>query len=55
MSVFREMFRDWPFLLFLATFVFGFLSLVFGDLILLGIGIGCAVIAIILEKKVRKE
>jgi len=55
MNVFREMFRDWSFLLFLATFVFGFLSLVLGDLILLGIGLGCAVIAIILEKKVRKE
>ncbi len=55
MSVFRKMFRDWPFLMFLAAFFFAVASLISGDLILLGVGLICAVVGSILEKKVTKK
>jgi hypothetical protein len=45
------MFSDWPFVLFVAAFFFAIASLIFGDLILLGVGLLCAVIGNILEKK----
>lgn len=55
MSVFNDMFSDRPFLLFLAAFFFACASLIFGDLILLGVGLLCAVVGNILEKKVPKK
>ena len=55
MSIFTDMFRDWPFVLFLAAFLFACASLIFGDLILLGVGLACAVVGNILEKKGRKN
>lgn len=55
MSIFRDMFRDWPFVLFVAAFFFAVASLIAGDLILLGVGLACAVAGNIIEKKGRKN
>ncbi len=55
MSFFKDMFSDWPFVLFLAAFFFAIASLVAGDLILLAVGLLCAVIGNILEKKEAKK
>lgn len=55
MSIFRKMFRDGPFVLFLAAFFFACASLIAGDLILLGVGLACAVAGNILEKKGAKN
>ncbi len=55
MSVFQDMFSDWPFVLFLAAFFFACASLIFGDLVLLGVGLLSAVVGNILEKKGMKN
>ena len=55
MSIFTDMFRDWPFVLFVAAFILACASLVTNNIILLGVGLACAVVANILEKKDRKN
>ena len=51
MSIFRDMLSDWPFVLFVAAFVLAIVSLVTSNIVLLGVGLVCAVAGNILEKK----
>ena len=55
MSFLTDITKDWPFVLFVAAFLFACASLVAGDLILLAVGLLCAVIGNILEKKEAKK
>ena len=55
MSFLTDITKDWPFVLFVAAFFFGVASLLSGDLILLAVGLICAVVGNILEKKEAKK
>lgn len=55
MSIFTDMRRDMPFMLFVAAFVLACISLVTANIILLAVGLACAVIGNILEKREAKN